>query len=358
MNTCIYFRASATTVAVALVISTALTGCGGTEEKNRRSTEPRSANSERSTSCSALVGGQDTSDFPATVLLATLTGGGGVSFCSSTFIGPNTIMTAGHCIDDTNPKGVRYLGSGLPDGQFGALYAASKAPSVVVTHGPGYVGSNMEINREDVRARDLAILIFPSDIAPAVSPLAAARVTPGSPVDVVGFGSTIFGKSDPRHKFRRQAGKNVVADVPGTENVAITTTISGVNPAAVLGSYGDSGGSLLHDGELAGVTSTISFVGQDLGATFFVDVSSEASQQLIEQAKALGASIGPLPRVAEPAPEPDSLPKADGSVPNDPDTQEGSASFPDGETEPGDPPLPARKTAPSPPESDTCDQDL
>jgi V8-like Glu-specific endopeptidase len=71
-----------------------------------------SSNKKKSAkSCLSLIGGTKTQAYPASALIAYASGTTKFYTCSATFVGHNTMITAGHCLDKVNPASVRYLGN-------------------------------------------------------------------------------------------------------------------------------------------------------------------------------------------------------------------------------------------------------
>lgn len=243
-----------------------------------------------------LVGGQDTSSFESVVLLMDQMGERSYQLCTGTFIGPNTLITAGHCIDPSDQLGVRYVSGTVSPNQLGVGFARGVAPSKVLHHGTSYLGRSINVSLTSVRDRDVAVLVFDQDVGPAAMELGATFPALNSIVDIVGFGSTTFAAATPNHTYRRQTGRNQISNVSafGFEGVGIIASKTNTNVEDVLVSIGDSGGALVSQGKLVGVTSALSSPAGDQGVGLFASLTLQHNIDLLARARSLGAKIGPV----------------------------------------------------------------
>jgi hypothetical protein len=165
--------------------------------------------------------------------------------CTGTLVGPRVVVTAQHCFDpDTRPEEV-----GFVTGDHGERLEAA---GIALFHRGTFVRQQDDqgnewwwIDTED----DLAVLALDRDPSIEPMPYRPDPVLPseeGHTVEIVGYGTTLFGAEDAGSK---RSG---------------TATLSWVGPhwleterraGQAAGCYGDSGGPLLLDGEVVGVFS-------------------------------------------------------------------------------------------------------
>ncbi len=327
------------TKAAALLIAAFAVACqSGTPSRSDSEAKKKTKKQASGKTCARLVGGNDTSDFPATVLLASLVGANQYEFCSATFVGANVLITAGHCLHKPDPSVIRFVGVDANSQTVVQRYDAGIAPSNIIHHGPSFIGKDLDVNTEATREKDLAYLIFATDLAPAIIDVAPTRPAVGEVVDVVGFGNNVFAVASPTHQFRRQTGSNVIASFAsnGIQSLGIKGQTNTTDPAAVLASFGDSGGALLYQDKIAGVTSMLAPLGGTDGGVLFVDLNSTVSKSLRQQAEAAGAKVGvePPPSVVSPSPAADE-PDDDDQV--DTDNAQDQPDEPDEDDATGDP---------------------
>lgn len=272
-----------------------------------------SADAERASGkrCASLAGGAATAAYPSTGIVVYKIGSTSYSSCSGTFIGPNVLMTAGHCVNPSDLLGIRFVGaSTLNNVNFNARFAAGSAPVKVIHNGASYIGMGMDFTSEAIRSRDLAFLIFGKTVAPAVSAMAPARPAVGTGVTLVGYGSQVFDSLAPISSIFQQVGRNVVKDLSqgGSNMLAVSGNIASVNVNDTLAAHGDSGGPLFIDSKVAGVLSVGGKLTPTVGFNLWVDLNSATSKALIKSAVAAGAIVGGLtpvvavvPPVAAPA---------------------------------------------------------
>lgn len=192
-----------------------------------------------------IFNGAPTSDFPAVAEILILNGDSSVALCSGTLIEPTIVLTAGHCLSfDPRAAFIRVF----PNGGAGVRYDAV-AYSV-----------HPDFNLNVIAFSDASILVLGGPVA-GVAPLSLATRTPRAHAKgtIVGFGQD--------------------GDVPGSEEVKRVGTVRlrhcprairrvGIFAGQLSTSVcwkpkrrgndtcpGDSGGPLLVDGAVAGVTS-------------------------------------------------------------------------------------------------------
>ncbi|MEQ9497634.1 MAG: trypsin-like serine protease [Deltaproteobacteria bacterium] len=179
----------------------------------------------------AIVGGRSDRTHHAVGLVGVTTDTGWAFFCSGTLVGPTTVLTAAHCLFDGDRRlTARTLVFATDDAVFDV------ARSSVA---PGY----------DPEAyadwEDAAFLRL--DFAPEVAPIPVRSAEPevGDRATVVGFGVTSGWSGEGFGERRR-------VDVRLSEVTARELTYDGEDGGAC---YGDSGGPVLVDGRVVGVTS-------------------------------------------------------------------------------------------------------
>lgn len=178
----------------------------------------------------AITHGVDDDGDPAVVALLR----SGRIFCSGTLVAPRVVLTAAHCLTRVQPEAVLF-GSGLANE--GALVDVLEL-RVHPEYEPTSVGN------------DVGLVLLASTAPPDVRPLPLAldTVAAGSPVRVVGFGTTSKTDREPR---RKREGRAAIAAVTPSEFTILAS------PSQTCA--GDSGGPafVVVDGveRLAGVHS-------------------------------------------------------------------------------------------------------
>jgi hypothetical protein len=134
-----------------------------------------------------------------------LAGVDGRAFCTGTVIGPNTVLTAGHCVVSegrtTDAADVRF-GQGATAGATTGLKVVSR----VSVH-PSYDGTAL--------ANDLAILTLAPSVPLVETPLYEPEVAVGSEMTLVGYGVT-DGTTDAGAGTQRNVNVTVAAIDSGT----------------------------------------------------------------------------------------------------------------------------------------------
>jgi V8-like Glu-specific endopeptidase len=214
------------------------------------------------------------SDFPAVVQLTNTNN----RSCTGTFISDSLLVTAAHCLGKpTNDS------TGIGEG--GILYGSR--PSVRAYTAVPYPGHK-------IGPLDLAVIDFGQGAAPDVAGLATRQPNAGDGITIVGFGY-----NDTINKTgigTKRVGYNTIGSVDGGmidfTGVAQTTsgTPDGSNAAS---SNGDSGGPLFIDGNaLAGTTSGGHVDASGNKVSEYVNLMSDASQALLQQAQSGGVESG------------------------------------------------------------------
>jgi len=186
-----------------------------------------------------LQGGRASNAHPAVGLLIAEDG----SLCTGSLIGPRLVLTAAHCVD--SPIAGFYTGSGAAvvrgDNVNIALDAMDAHAVADQAAHPRYQ-SNLCGDSPDVA---LVLLAKPID---DITPIPVARIgaaVVGSQCSVVGFGRHGSGAS--RTTAQKRSGTSRVEAV-GPHSVEVTAVTA-------LADHGDSGGPLLCNSRIRGITS-------------------------------------------------------------------------------------------------------
>ncbi len=184
-------------------------------------------------------------------------------------------------------------------------YNKGVAALKVIHHGEAYLSSAMDFNNEAIRTKDFAIVIFPDNTAPAVFPVAAQKPAVGSTIRIVSYGNTVFGNTTSEDKYQ-WTGTNTLESLAnrGTSMLAMSAAPNTTNSGDVLASFGDSGGGMYFNDEIVGVASVVGSLSATLAFNLYTDISTTVNRDLITNAKAQGAVIGPLPVVTAPDTKP------------------------------------------------------
>lgn len=304
---------------------------GGGETKKRASGEgsatdpkdgdPNASKTKKKDSCLWVINGKNTTQYPSVGLLAELDPENVIGgTCSGTFIGPNAMITAAHCITFGSETEMVYLkGSNVDTGetieQAKAVVAGGIKPKKVIVKATELQHGNLKDDLIDMNIsyKDMAVLIFADDIAPAVTNVLNRDVKDREAATIVGFGATA---SDVRTAKAGEAsikrvGKNHVVirtelkdqfpDLLIMFGRGDTTDTSG-NATDSLSGAGDSGGPIFINGAVAGVVSNgaaakeVQDLATQLGEkgdnmTVYPSLQSAYALDIFKDAKAAGAKI-------------------------------------------------------------------
>jgi V8-like Glu-specific endopeptidase len=240
-------------------------------------------------SCFNVVNGADTSEYPGVVLILMSKSGNVSSSCTGFFVGPNTMLTASHCVDPSKFDG--FLVSSVSRLPRGAGLPKGFKPSKVIA--PRIVTS---ATNADDRAYDVAAMVFASDVAPGVVELAGESPAAGETATVVGYGQTNVDNGGViENALQKRYGKNEVGEA---KNGIITFVgpmfDNGLSPEdkGSGGAPGDSGGPLFVDGKVVGVVSGGS--GQpteDTVVNVYADVTHTHTREILHKAKDAGGKV-------------------------------------------------------------------
>ena len=255
-----------------------------------------------------LVNGLATTKFPSVVALLRPEGNF-YTICTGTFVSHNTLVTAAHCIDESESGGMFYVpGHYIKDIDKSWGEKVTPIKAFHATQAKTYTNGSQSILLSD-SIYDLAILLFPENTAPSTSPLLNRTVVEDETVTVVGFGKSSTTNPSISSPLVRRYGQNKAVQNPedifpdyvlpdglvGTIGRS-ETDLSAVNSCQLStdsqAATGDSGGPLFFEDRIAATTS----VGQTNAAqrkdlAVYVDLNSAASKALMEKATAEGATF-------------------------------------------------------------------
>lgn len=300
-----------------LALASTLTAACAEKPSDKKADQPKSEDKGPET-CLAIVSGKKTTDFPSVGLLAMVQDGKVKGVCTGTFVGRNTILTAAHCASE-DPDVVVYVpGHDVDFGTTTEARAAAlkkgKRPKKVLLLGKDIAfghGDSMDPSKDS--RRDLAILIFEDDVAPAVTPILERRAKEGETATIVGYGDTSIpeGGSPPSDASRvtKRRGTNKVRYWdeelfgPADDGVLLLTGAAETSgdKAVSMAGHGDSGGPLLVNDAIAGVASTGTHEGiypeeirkkiEGDALNSYADLSSDIAKEFLKKAEKAGAKI-------------------------------------------------------------------
>lgn len=216
--------------------------------------------------------------FPEVVKLhKSLDSGFKIGHCTGTFVSDRIILTASHCA-----KGEVDEVGFVKDAN--VSYKAQK-PTRVFRNVKWIDGG------EDRNKYDLALLEFAEPLSKTWLKIRSTPAQTGDAITIVGFG--VVNMKNRSGADRKRMGENVIKNraegVLAFEGVASGDTLDGTNAAS---GDGDSGGPMLIDGDLVGVTSN-GVLKEDTKISFYTDLHSEYSEKFFEDARQQGFILEP-----------------------------------------------------------------
>jgi hypothetical protein len=201
--------------------------------------------------------------------------------CSSTFIAPDLLITAAHCVKGQGPADM-----------MGIVAASSKVTSDEIDNP---IASSFSLaNPLDLLATsfDLALIQFPSALSENISKIREQGASPGDEIEIVGFG-----QNNPDMNFgfgKKRWGSNVLVTVAGGTLQFVGAMKDDSDSSSrgenVSNAPGDSGGPLFIKGELAGITSG-SLKETDHRRSVYVDLNSPDSKRFLLYAQRMGIAV-------------------------------------------------------------------
>jgi secreted trypsin-like serine protease len=189
-----------------------------------------------------IYNGEVTTDYPAVAWLVIVDADQGVGLCTGTLITPTVVVTAAHCLQQSP---VRVVAAFFPDG-----IEQSFEGSAYALH-PDY-------SPDTLAYADIALLALAtpaSSITPM--PLAATPPRPGRAGVIVGYGRDAFARVGLKEmgSVRLRRCPRVYRPARLAKGQLSTSLCWRPKPRGQDTCEGDSGGPLLIDGTVAGITS-------------------------------------------------------------------------------------------------------
>ena len=316
------------------------------QNANNTNRNQSDAQSRPGATCAKLVGGELTREH-AYVSLVMAKLDDGFSTCTGTWVSDNTMITASHCVWNTESGDAVYIpGTGdvlTVKSSTVAFERGIKSIKAIIGSPIKTIGGINTDKKMLEGIRDIAVLIFPPNTAPAYTSLLERSINPNDQLTLVGYGDIKTPVKNAPAKTsidaRRRKGSNRLAQIdPALKSqfgedyyiVAGDSVSDGVtdNDKAIVG-HGDSGGPMLVGDTLGGVAVLTLTTPDDLkkyvnGATgvgFHASLQSSFAQDLLKKAEAAGAKVT---RTA--SPENAVIYYADGIDPNDANRQDKNKS--------------------------------
>ncbi|MBM4253127.1 MAG: S1 family peptidase [Deltaproteobacteria bacterium] len=227
----------------------------------------------RGSSKPKVTNGKRTTQYPAVVEIRN-----GTSRCTGTFIRPNTLITAAHCVSN------RELPIFVP--------ALNVASNNVVVH-PDYTGGPA------MPPHDLAFVFFPDDVGDQTLSIKLDPAAEGDPVQLIGFGDNqYFEGTDSAGSGIKRIGTNQIEKVEngaiallGQTGANATDATSPDGTRSALGS-GDSGGPLLSKkGDVIGIAAFVKRESANDVRSYYTSLASETA--FIESTLANNVTVEP-----------------------------------------------------------------
>ncbi len=219
------------------------------------------------------------SSYPSVVQILRLVGEDQYNGCTATFVNSYQVVTAAHCTEGQNSQDPKIYYVTYQSGQPVLVAKATRFKK-----NTNYSGG--------VSASDLAVVSFPADTAPATTAITDVAPKVGDVFTIVGYGQnrtfkTPQGDSGSGSGTKR-VGTNTVAALSGgfIRFAGVPGSSSNLEAGELVASGpGDSGGPLLINGKLAGVTSGGGLADTSTGTvktSNYVNLKSEESVKFLK----------------------------------------------------------------------------
>lgn len=268
-----------------LVITVTSAGaCGMRLNSVESQTAPKTTKSEMATSrsgqdgrtCLKVVNGIEVDQMPGLVMVETRNG-----FCTGTFLGPNVVLTAAHCIDGSATGNVKIWG---------------KISPIAVFHA-GIAGESAFVQSPSL---DVALLLLPEQTSRGWRKIAATPPKPGDRMMVVGYGRTAVTSGRPADGKLRY-GHNTISEVSPQDAVMTYDAPKDHKGMSAgeesMGAPGDSGGPIFVNNSVVGVTNGGGLRSNGLYAVFNFLLFSAPGLKALEAAESKGAKINGINNV-------------------------------------------------------------
>lgn len=223
--------------------------------------------------------------FPSVVLLAMRVGEGMTGTCTATFVNHTQALTAAHCLGQVDPKQPDIYHA-VPEEK--GLRRLTKAISFAV---------HPKSDRKSVDKYDLAVVNFPLESAPGVSPIIDRQPREKDKVVLVGYGDyEFFPDTNPEKAGggAKRYGKNEIAmfDSELITIFGVPGKMDGMKQGEFSATaFGDSGGPLFIQEMLAGVTSGGNVVSNEDGAEVISNFVNLAHPESVAFLKSQGIKV-------------------------------------------------------------------
>ena len=200
--------------------------------------------------CFGIVNGQASMEFPAVVVIMTSS----LARCTGTFVGTNTLVTAAHCVENTQNGNSQILLDDCANRR--SIMIDAEKIFTAGYHAEDY-GNAVSSKHDDLFEKDIAVVLVPDGTAPALMALSPKPVAADDQLVMMGFGSdkpsaNVLPGDDKGFEYytKRKGRAKATADVNSDPTVLVQALASDSYI-----SLGDSGGPLLLNDRLAGVAS-------------------------------------------------------------------------------------------------------
>ena len=250
-----------------------------------------------------LINGRSTAEFRSVVLLGAVRksdNGYKRSTCTGTYVGPNAVLTAAHCVDGSESGGLTVMTGDRFDTVQDFLNGMNRGTKPLKAIFGTKFGETLNPNVPEDRRQDMAILIMPGNSAPAVTPILDHRPQEAQAATTVGFGAVSMEHPEESLAVVKRYGYNRVRlTYPGIAGGGLFITgrsrESRENRPAIdsMSAPGDSGGPMFINGAVAGTVTGGSPDMADPTKAFavYLDLNNEESLATIARAQAAGAQV-------------------------------------------------------------------